>query len=62
MKDWPKEDYGKFFNGDSYIILNVSLQKFFICICINALIHRLVVLCQICSNNGPVAKNKSTLG
>jgi gelsolin len=19
---WPKEDYGKFFNGDSYIILN----------------------------------------
>jgi gelsolin len=20
--DWPKEDYGKFFNGDSYIILN----------------------------------------
>jgi gelsolin len=22
VKDWPKEDYGKFFNGDSYIILN----------------------------------------
>jgi gelsolin len=22
VTDWPKEDYGKFFNGDSYIILN----------------------------------------
>ena len=22
MTDWPKEDYGKFYNGDSYIILN----------------------------------------
>jgi len=21
---WPKNQYGKFFNGDSYIILNVS--------------------------------------
>ncbi len=21
---WPKEDYGKFYDGDSYIILNVS--------------------------------------
>ena len=24
VKDWPKDDYGKFFEGDSYIILNVS--------------------------------------
>ncbi len=23
VKDWPKEDYGKFYSGDSYIILNV---------------------------------------
>ena len=22
VKEWPKEEYGKFFNGDSYIILN----------------------------------------
>ncbi|ESO91380.1 hypothetical protein LOTGIDRAFT_105757, partial [Lottia gigantea] len=22
IKDWPKEEYGKFYNGDSYIILN----------------------------------------
>ncbi|KAK3716428.1 hypothetical protein QZH41_008757, partial [Actinostola sp. cb2023] len=22
VTDWPKEDYGKFYNGDSYIILN----------------------------------------
>ena len=25
IREWPKEDYGKFYNGDSYIILNVSL-------------------------------------
>ena len=25
MKHWPKEEYGEFFSGDSYIILNVSL-------------------------------------
>lgn len=24
MTFWPKEDYGEFFDGDSYIILNVS--------------------------------------
>ena len=24
VTEWPKEDYGKFFSGDSYIILNVS--------------------------------------
>ena len=24
MTHWPKEDYGKFYEGDSYIILNVS--------------------------------------
>ena len=24
MTTWPKNQYGKFFNGDSYIILNVS--------------------------------------
>lgn len=24
---WPKEDYGKFFNGDSYIILNTYKEK-----------------------------------
>ena len=28
VKDWPKEDYGKFFNGDSYIILHVSLSPY----------------------------------
>ncbi|CAG5126658.1 unnamed protein product [Candidula unifasciata] len=22
VKDWPKEDYGEFYNGDSYIVLN----------------------------------------
>lgn len=22
VTDWPKEDYGKFYDGDSYIILN----------------------------------------
>lgn len=22
---WPEEDYGKFYDGDSYIILNVSI-------------------------------------
>ena len=26
VENWPKEDYGKFYNGDSYIILNVSCQ------------------------------------
>ena len=25
VTDWPKEDYGKFYNGDSYIILHVSM-------------------------------------
>jgi gelsolin len=24
VKSWPKEEYGKFYDGDSYIILNVS--------------------------------------
>ena len=24
---WPKEDYGKFFNGDSYILLNTYKEK-----------------------------------
>ena len=24
MTEWPVNDYGKFYNGDSYIILNVS--------------------------------------
>jgi len=23
VTNWPKDQYGKFFNGDSYIILNV---------------------------------------
>lgn len=27
VKDWPKEDYGKFFSGDSYIILNTYKDK-----------------------------------
>ncbi len=26
MKHWPKEDYGKFYSGDSYIILHVSYE------------------------------------
>lgn len=25
--DWPKEDYGKFYNGDSYIILNTYKEE-----------------------------------
>lgn len=24
---WPKDDYGKFFNGDSYILLNTYKEK-----------------------------------
>lgn len=33
VKDWPVEDYGEFFDGDSYIILNVSkmVSKFLHC-------------------------------
>ena len=27
MVDWPKGDYGKFFNGDSYIILNTYTEE-----------------------------------
>lgn len=27
VTEWPREDYGKFFNGDSYIILNVSIAS-----------------------------------
>ena len=27
MTDWPKEDYGKFYSGDSYIILNTYKDK-----------------------------------
>ena len=27
VTDWPKEDYGKFFSGDSYIILNTYKDK-----------------------------------
>ncbi|XP_068672067.1 gelsolin-like protein 2 [Montipora foliosa] len=27
VTDWPKEDYGKFFKGDSYIILNTYKDK-----------------------------------
>lgn len=27
VTDWPKEDYGKFFNGDSYIILNTYKEE-----------------------------------
>jgi gelsolin len=27
VKPWPKEDYGKFFTGDSYIILNVYKEE-----------------------------------
>jgi len=26
VTEWPKEDYGKFFNGDSYIVLNTYLE------------------------------------
>ena len=26
VTDWPEEDYGKFYSGDSYIILNVSFS------------------------------------
>lgn len=26
VTDWPKEDYGKFYNGDSYIILNTYTE------------------------------------
>ncbi|XP_052780665.1 gelsolin-like protein 2 [Mya arenaria] len=27
ITDWPKEDYGKFYNGDSYIILNTYKEE-----------------------------------
>lgn len=27
VKDWPKEDYGDFYNGDSYIILNTYKEE-----------------------------------
>ena len=27
MTHWPKEDYGKFYNGDSYIILNTYKEE-----------------------------------
>lgn len=27
VKDWPKEDYGKFYNGDSYIVLNTYKEE-----------------------------------
>ncbi|GFS26214.1 gelsolin [Elysia marginata] len=27
VKDWPKEDYGEFYNGDSYIILNTYKEE-----------------------------------
>ena len=27
VTDWPKEDYGKFYSGDSYIILNTYKDK-----------------------------------
>jgi len=27
VKSWPKEDYGKFYNGDSYIILNTYKKE-----------------------------------
>ncbi|CAG5135435.1 unnamed protein product, partial [Candidula unifasciata] len=27
VKPWPKEDYGKFYNGDSYIVLNTYKDK-----------------------------------
>ncbi|XP_076468711.1 gelsolin-like protein 2 [Babylonia areolata] len=27
VKDWPKEDYGKFYSGDSYIILNTYKEE-----------------------------------
>nr|WAQ15590.1 severin/fragmin [Halisarca dujardinii] len=27
VKHWPKEDYGKFFNGDSYILLNTYKEE-----------------------------------
>lgn len=28
VKCWPKEDYGKFYNGDSYIILNTYVSMY----------------------------------
>ena len=27
VTDWPKDDYGKFYNGDSYIILNTYKKE-----------------------------------
>ncbi|CAC5410342.1 GSN [Mytilus coruscus] len=27
VEDWPREDYGKFYNGDSYIILNTYKEE-----------------------------------
>ena len=28
VTDWPEQDYGKFYSGDSYIVLNVSMSGF----------------------------------
>ena len=30
VQKWPKEDYGQFFNGDSYIILNTYVSLIFL--------------------------------
>lgn len=27
VKEWPSEDYGKFYSGDSYIVLNVYKKE-----------------------------------
>lgn len=35
VKHWPKEEYGKFYNGDSYIILNTNKEVFGVRQCIH---------------------------
>ena len=39
MTHWPKDDYGKFYNGDSYILLNTYNEKDSeVCVCVSVYI------------------------
>ena len=42
MTDWPEEDYGKFYNGDSYIILNTYKKEGSDVSCKRLILHVLV--------------------
>lgn len=39
MKEWPFDQYGKFYNGDSYIVLNVRLHSVLLLLCSNSRIY-----------------------